>query len=161
GARAAGGDEAGPRCGLGAVFLEIPRRGEQPRHADGKTGRRHRLVAEARDEAVVTAAAADRAETNGAAFVVLGVEQEFDLEDGAGVVLQATNYRGIYPDAISAIVGRLNKIADFLKFVQAFLIDHTIRNPIASGADNSSVDRNVGSGWRWGKHIHHSANLLR
>jgi len=63
--------------------------GEQPRHPDGEAGRRHRLAAKARHEAVVAAAAADGAEADGGAVVAGGREGEFDLVDGAGVVLKA------------------------------------------------------------------------
>ncbi len=75
-------------------------RGLQPRHADGEAGRRHRLAAEARHEAVVAPAAADRAEAHRAAFLVLGFEQQFNLVDRAGVVLEAADDGGIDPDSI-------------------------------------------------------------
>ena len=56
-----------------------------------KPGRRHRLAAEARDEPVVAPAAADRAEAHRAAFLVFGVEQEFNFVDRAGVVFETAD----------------------------------------------------------------------
>ena len=60
---------------LGVELAEHRKRRLQPRHADGKPRRRHRLAAKARDEAIIPSAAADRAEANGAAFFVFGFEQ--------------------------------------------------------------------------------------
>src|SRR5262249_6623010 len=93
----------GAEFGARIELAEERQRRLQRRHPDGKTRRRHRLAAEARDEAVVTAAAADRAEAHRAAFFILGVEQQFDLEDRAGVILEAADHGRIYPDPLFAI----------------------------------------------------------
>jgi hypothetical protein len=52
----------GAGFGLRIDLAEMHQRCEQARHADGEAGRRHRLTAKARDEAVIAAAAADGAE---------------------------------------------------------------------------------------------------
>ena len=80
-------------------------RGLQPRHADGKAGRRHRLAAEARHQAIITPAAADRAEAHGAAFFVFGLKQQFHLVDRAGVVFEATDDGKICPN-LAVIISR-------------------------------------------------------
>ncbi len=54
----------------------------------------HRLAAKARDEAVITPAAADRAEAHRAALLVLGFEQQFNLVDRAGVIFEAAHDDG-------------------------------------------------------------------
>ena len=65
----------GPDCGLVSSLPSMRQRRLQPRHADGEAGRRHRLAAEARDQSVVTPAAADRAEPHRPALLVLGLER--------------------------------------------------------------------------------------
>ncbi len=90
----------GPAGGFCVELADERERRLQPRHADGEAGRRHRLAHEARDEAVVAPAAADRAEAHRAAFVVLGFEGEFNLEDRAGVILEAADDGGIDANAI-------------------------------------------------------------
>ncbi len=75
-------------------FAELAERGEgclQARDADGEAGRRHRLAAEARDQTVIAPAAADRAKTHRAAFLVLYLEGQFNLVDRAGVVFEAAD----------------------------------------------------------------------
>ena len=67
------------------LFAELAERGErrlQARDADGKAGRRHRLAHKARNEAIVTPAATDRAEANRAAFFVLDLEGQFNSKTG-------------------------------------------------------------------------------
>ena len=49
------------------------------------------LTREARDEIVVTAAAADRAEADGLAIVVFDLERQLGFEHGAGVVFEAAD----------------------------------------------------------------------
>ena len=70
-------------------------RRKQPRDADRKAGRRNRLRAEARDEPVIAPAAADRAEADRPAVVVLDLEGQLRLEDGAGVIFEPANDGGI------------------------------------------------------------------
>jgi hypothetical protein len=60
-----------------------------------KAGRRHRLAHEARDQAIVTATAADRAELDFLALLVGDVEQEFSFEDRAGVIFEAADDGGV------------------------------------------------------------------
>ena len=65
-------DGRDPDGGLGN-FAEMRKGGVEPRYADGEAGRGDRLRAEARDKAVVTPAAANRAEAHGlAAFIGCG-----------------------------------------------------------------------------------------
>src|SRR5207249_11312841 len=60
-------DDHRPEIGARVELAKHRQRRLQARHTDRKSRRRHRLAAEARDEAIVTAAAADRAEADGAA----------------------------------------------------------------------------------------------
>ena len=92
----------GPNSGLRVELAEHRQRGLQPRHADRKSGRRHRLAAKARDQTVITPAAADRAEAHRAAFFVLGFEREFYFVDRAGVIFEAADDGGIDADAVSS-----------------------------------------------------------
>ena len=94
------GDDDGTEFRRGVELAEHRERGLQPRHADGKTGRRHRLAAKARDQTIVAPAAADRAEANRTAFFVLGLKREFDLVDRAGVIFEAADDGGIDANAI-------------------------------------------------------------
>ena len=84
----------GPGSVFGLDLAEIFERGEEPRHADGKSGRRHRLAAKARHQAVIAPAAADRAEARRAVGAV-GGEGQFNFEDRAGVIFEAADDGGI------------------------------------------------------------------
>ncbi len=75
--------------------VDRPQSREQPRHADRKTGRRNRFAAKARDEPVIAAAAADRAEPHGMTEFVFHREGQFGLEDGAGVIFEAADDGGV------------------------------------------------------------------
>ena len=86
--------------GPGLELADQRQRRLQPRHADREPGRRHRLAAEARHQPIIAPAAADRAEAHRAALFVVGLEQQFDLVDRAGVVFEAADDGGIDPDAI-------------------------------------------------------------
>src|SRR5207245_3737403 len=70
------GDHYWPGRRLALDLADELERREQTRHADGESGRRHRLAAEARYEPIVAPAAAHRAETHGTALFVLGGEQK-------------------------------------------------------------------------------------
>src|SRR3954463_4084594 len=100
------GDDDGAEPGLRVELAEQRQRGLKPRHADRETGRRHGLAAEARDQAIVASAAADRAEAHRSALVVPGLEQQFDLVDGAGVIFEAAHDRGVDLDAIRTVTRR-------------------------------------------------------
>ncbi len=89
--------------GLAVELAEHGQRRLQARDADGEAGRRHRLAAEARHQAVVAPAAADRAEAHRPAFLVLGFEQQFNLVDRAGVVFEAAHDGGIDQNAIVGV----------------------------------------------------------
>ena len=83
--------------------MNCAERRQKPRHADRKAGRRNRLAAKARDQPVVTPAAADRAEADRAAGLILDLESEFGLKHRAGVVLEAAHHGGVDADAVFAI----------------------------------------------------------
>ena len=86
---------------VGRVELaEVLQRRHQARDADGKAGGRHRLAAEARDQAVIAPAAADRAEAHDLAVLVGDLGEQFGLVDGAGVVFEAAHDGGVDPDAV-------------------------------------------------------------
>jgi hypothetical protein len=57
----------------------------EPRHADGKPGRRHQFAAEPGDEIVIAPAAADRPEANGVAGLVGGVSNRSSASNTAPV----------------------------------------------------------------------------
>ena len=106
---------------LGERAADRLQRGEQPRHADRKAGRRHRLAAKPRDEPVIAPAAADRAEADRMALVVADIDQELGFEDGASVIFEAADDGAV--DAISDL--RHNPHAcdepgDLLKLLHAF-----------------------------------------
>ena len=86
-------DRAGLRSAV--ELAEMHQRGRKPRHADGESGRGHRLAAKARHETVISPAAADRAEAYWLAVVVRDRESQFDLEDRAGVVFEAADDDGV------------------------------------------------------------------
>ena len=98
------GAEHGDQHRAGGRFLaelaEHRERGLQPRDADGETGRRYRLAHEARHQPVVAPAAADRAESDGTAFVVFGFDQQFNFVDRAGVVFESADDGRIDKDTI-------------------------------------------------------------
>src|SRR5262249_38303538 len=115
------GDDHRPGLGFCRDLAEMGEGGEQARHADREAGRRHRLAAESRDEAVITPAAADRAEAHRLAIVAGGGEGEFDLVDGAGVVLEAADDGGVDNDATIEIAGSLCQNIDISQLTQALL----------------------------------------
>ena len=95
------GNHDGTEFRLGVELAEHRQRGLQPRNADGKSGRRHRLAAKTRDQPVITPAAADRAEANRAAFFVLGLDQQFNFKNGAGVIFETADDGRIDLDPLS------------------------------------------------------------
>ena len=92
-------DDGAGGVGGREIAGELQRIGEA-RDADREAGRGDGLAAEARDEAIVAAAATDGAEDDVLALLVGDGEGEFDLEDGAGVVFEAADDRGVEDDAI-------------------------------------------------------------
>ena len=114
------GDDHRAGLGLGVELAERGQRRLQPRHADGEAGRRHRLAAEARHEAVITPAAADRAEAHRAAFLVLGLEGQFNFEDRAGVIFEAADDGGVDANSVLSVAGRVRSSSQSVsKFVDA------------------------------------------
>ena len=88
-------DDDGAVGSGGLVLVERGKRRLQARHADGEAGGRHLLAGEAGDEIVVAPAAADRAEADRAALLVLHLEGQLGLEHRAGVVLEPADDRRI------------------------------------------------------------------
>src|SRR5262249_15900174 len=74
------------------------------------------LAHEARDEPVIAPAAADRAEANGATFLVFDLERELNLVDRAGVVLKAADHRPVDADAVAIAACRYETI-DLSEFI--------------------------------------------
>src|SRR5262249_51168221 len=101
-------------------LAEMLERREQARHADREAGGRHRLAAEARDEAIVAPAAADRAKAHGPAALVLRLERQLHLVDRAGVILEAAHDRRIDADAV-AVATLLHQLGDRLQLGNAFI----------------------------------------
>ena len=108
----------GPSDGGGLVLVDGGERGLQPRDADGEAGGRHLGAEEALDQAVVAAAAADRAEAHGLAVLVDDGDGDLGFEDGAGVVLEAADDGGIDANAILAISGCFDSARNCFKFVE-------------------------------------------
>jgi hypothetical protein len=86
-----------------------------------KAGRRHRLAHEARDQAIVTATAADRAELDFLALLVGDVEQEFSFEDRAGVIFEAADDGGVDQNAIRLITACYDSLSDVSEFGETIL----------------------------------------
>src|ERR1700678_634899 len=86
--------------------VDRPQGGEQARDANRKAGRRDRFAAKAGDQAIVTPAAANRAETDRSARFVLHLERQLGLEDRAGVVFQAANDGRVDLDASRTVPRR-------------------------------------------------------
>src|SRR5690606_20970214 len=100
-------------------LAEMLERGQEPRHADGEPGRRHRLADETGDEPVIAPATRHRSEAHGIALLVLHFEGELGLVNGAGVIFEAADDGGVDADTISAVASRLDKSCDFLKLLDA------------------------------------------
>src|SRR5262249_2057441 len=111
----------------------------QARDADGETGRRHVVAAEAADEAVVAPAAADRAEAHRPAFVVLDLEGELHLEDGTGVVLQAAHDGGIDTNAIFSIASASCEFCNGRQIVEALLEQRYVLKYTTHPADQIGI----------------------
>src|SRR3981189_2439704 len=62
------GDDDGTEFRRGVELAEHGERGLQPRHADGKAGRRYRLATKARHQPIIAPAATDRTEPHRTAF---------------------------------------------------------------------------------------------
>src|SRR5262245_2181859 len=80
-----------PDIRLCITLFDVRECGREPRHADRESGGGYALAAEARDQAVVAPAAADRAEPHRPALVVLDLEGEVHFVDRAGVIFEPAN----------------------------------------------------------------------
>src|SRR5262249_51994460 len=79
-----------PRLGFALDLAEMWQRRNQPRHADGESGRRHGLTTKTFNQSVVAPTTADRAETDGAAVVTFDLEGQLNFINWARVILEAT-----------------------------------------------------------------------
>src|SRR5690606_1634028 len=102
-------------------LAEVLERSGQAGNADREAGGGDRLAAEARDEAVVAAAAGDRAEADDLALVVRYLKQQLSLVDRAGVVFEAAHDRRVDLDAAVIIAGSRDQLADLGEFLYAFV----------------------------------------
>src|SRR5699024_1192258 len=102
------GDDYGPGRSARVALADQSERRLQTRDTNGEAGRRHRLATQARYQTVITTTAANRAEPHRAALCVIGLEQQFNLVNGAGVILEAADDRLIDADPI-AIAGGTDK----------------------------------------------------
>jgi len=75
------GDDDRAMLGLGLELREMGECDGEPRHANGKSRRRHRLAAKGATRAVVTATAADRAEAR-RAVLAAGGECQLNFNTG-------------------------------------------------------------------------------
>ncbi len=125
----------------GIELADQGQRGLQPRHADREACRRHRFATEARHQAIVAAAAADRAEAHRAPLLVLGVEQQLNLVDRTGIVFETAHDRRIDLDAILAIITRGDQLPDLIELGLAFGCESGIAGRLAFGERNDLVDR--------------------
>ena len=92
------------RLGSAEIAGEFQRMSEA-RHADREAGCGDGLGTEARDEAIISPAAANRAEHNLLALLIGDGEGQFDLEDRAGVVFEAADDGTVNANAIGAVAG--------------------------------------------------------
>src|SRR5436190_4340274 len=104
-------DDHGTARGGGIGLADGRERRLQARDADGEAGGRHLGPRETLDEAVIAAAAADRAEADGLAGFVLHLGGDLGFEDGAGVVLEATNDGYVGADPVISITRRADETA--------------------------------------------------
>src|SRR5262245_61764040 len=111
----------GPDVGLCITLCDVRERCREPRYADRESRGGHRLAAEARDQAVITPAAADRAEPHWSALVVLDLEREVHLVDGAGVIFEAAHDGRIDDDAPVIISGSFDERCDVFQLFTALL----------------------------------------
>ena len=109
-------DDDGPERGLRFGADQRQRR-LQARDADREAGCRNFLAREARDEIVVTSAAADRAEADGLAVIAFDLERQLGFEHRAGVVFEAADDRRSRFDYASVVItGRLANCSHPSKF---------------------------------------------
>ena len=97
------GDDDRAGLGLALELAEVLQRGGEPRHADGKSGRRHRLAAKARDQPVITPARSNGAEAHRLSVVTRNGECQVNFEDRAGVIFEAADDGGI--DKYATVTG--------------------------------------------------------
>src|SRR5205823_7303560 len=106
-------------------LAEIFERGQEPRHADGKTRRRQRLRPEARNQSVITPAAADRAKAWRSVFAV-GGKGQLNFEDCSSVIFEAAANGWIDYNSTIGVSYCFNKCPNCFKFFAAFLADRRV-----------------------------------
>src|SRR5262249_17298664 len=135
-------DDDGAGLGLSLDLAEMLQRRHQPRHTDGKSGRRHRLAAKARDQSIVAPAGAYRGETDRSALIVLSLERQIHFEDWAGVVLKAADNGWINAD-LPKVVCSQRQLGDLSKFIQSMLVDRAVWKSVTSCVNYSDIPRNI------------------
>src|SRR5262249_16614539 len=127
----------------GLDLAEVRKRRGEPRHPHGKSGRRHRLAAEAGHETIVAPAATNRSEAYGTAMLILRFEQEFDFVNRARVVLEAAHDRSIdfYAVLITSRPDQRINLAQLCKTgTTVFCCLNPVVQFVESGKQNISVE---------------------
>ena len=87
------GDDDGARLRLALELAKMLQRCGKPRHANGKSGSRHRLAAKAGDEPIIAPAGSYGAEAHRPSIVARNREGEINFEDRTGVIFEAADDR--------------------------------------------------------------------
>ena len=128
------GDDHGAELRPGVELAEHGQRGLQPRHADRETRSPAPVRPKPRHQPIITPAAADRAEAHRAAFFVFRLEQQFDLEDRAGVVFETADDGGINCNTTAEITCRRSQNTNLLELFKTILTRrsqlHSVLKPI-------------------------------
>ena len=115
-----GDDDGAVGLGLAARVGPLARSAASRRSTPMRHARRgHRLAGEALDEVVVAPAARDRAELARLAVVAQDLEGQLGLEDGAGVVAEAADDRGVEDHAVRAVAAGVEQGGDLLQLLDA------------------------------------------
>ena len=111
------GDDDRAGLGLAVELAEMLQRCGEPRHADGKSGGRHRLAAKARHEPIVAPARSNGAEAHQLSVIAHNREGEVNFEDRTGVIFEAADDGGVDANAIG-VTRTFCKILYRVKFRQ-------------------------------------------
>ena len=111
------------RLGLSAELAQHGERREQTRYTDRKARRRDRFTTKTSDQAVIPSATRHRAKTHRLAVIALHFECEFSLENGAGVIFEATDDGRVNYHASIIISASGNERAYIGQFGNAFCTD--------------------------------------
>lgn len=115
------GDENGGKRLHLTELAEVLQCRHQARDADGEAGGRNRLAHEARNEAIITPAATDRAEYDLFALFIGDIEGQLGLIDRAGIIFETANNRGVDLDTCRIVAGTGDQSADDVQLINAFL----------------------------------------